>query len=164
MAPADVELVPLAPSLYDAFMENLLREYAQDHVRSGQWNAADADRQAREETTRIVPQGLATPGHFFFAIRLRPAGEDAGRVWFALRTEGGPLNAFVYDLLVFDQFRGQGIGEAAMRLLEPIARSHGAVRIALHVFGSNAGAIRLYERVGYETTNRIMAKRLEPSP
>ncbi len=164
MASTEIELVPLDPSLYAAFRENLLREYARDHVRAGQWTAADADRKAREETDRILPQGQATPGHFFFALRRRPAGDDVGRVWIALRTEGGPVEAFVYDLLVFEPFRGQGIGEAAMRALEPFARSHGATRIALHVFGSNAGAIRLYERIGYETTNRLMAKPLPPAP
>jgi len=46
--------------------------------------------------------------------------------------------------------RGAGIGSALIARLTEWAKSLGLRRIQLNVFARNAGAIRLYRRLGYE--------------
>ena len=60
--------------------------------------------------------------------------------------------AFVYldDFSVTKQYRGQGIGTAMIRCAENYAREIQIPAICFHVEKSNAGALRLYQRLGYE--------------
>ncbi|MCL4308579.1 MAG: GNAT family N-acetyltransferase [Candidatus Thermoplasmatota archaeon] len=139
------------------YLNRLIPEYAQDHVRDGSWTPEEAEGRARSEVESLLPHGVDTPDHYLFAIRAQ--GEDVGRIWFARRQDaGGRPYAFVYDLLVYPQHRRHGYAEAAMRAIEAKVRELGLERLALHVFGANAGAIRLYQRLGYTTTNILMAK------
>ena len=151
-----VALVPMSPADYEPFMEQLIRGYAADHVRTGRWTEAEGLAEARKETQELLPGGQSTPGHFFFTITSDSPQEKVGAVWLALEPEG----AFVYDIIVFERFRRRGYAEAAMRLLEGVAREKGAQKIALHVFGDNEGARRLYQKLGYSETNVRMAKTL----
>jgi len=57
--------------------------------------------------------------------------------------------ARLYSIAVADAARGRGIGEALVRAIERVARAHGCRRLRLEVRQDNAGAIRLYERLGY---------------
>ena len=143
---------------FGPYLELLSVEYANDHVRDGQWTAAEAPRKAREQIDRILPRGLDSPDQYFRSIVADPTGKVVGRIWYAVRRDEGPPHLFIFDLLVFESERGHGYGEAALRALEPIARELGVGRIGLHVFGHNASAIRLYERIGYRATNLLMSK------
>ena len=157
-SPARIRLVALSPSDFAQYMASLEEEYARDHVRAGQWGAAEALDRARRETHELLPQGMESPDHYFRTIVADPVGTAVGRLWFAVRRGEGPPFLFVYDLLVFEKHRGHGYGEAAMRALEPVARELQMPRIALHVFGHNPTAVRLYERIGYRPTNLLMSK------
>ncbi|MGI0067766.1 MAG: GNAT family N-acetyltransferase [Thermoplasmata archaeon] len=145
------------------YLDRLIPEYAEDHARDGRWTLEEANGRARSEVEGLLPQGIDTPDHYLFAIRA--GAEDVGRIWFARKHEaGGPPFAFVYDLLVYPQYRRRGYAETAMRALEPKVRDLGLERLALHVFGNNRAAIRLYERLGYATTNVLMAKTVSADP
>lgn len=50
--------------------------------------------------------------------------------------------------------RGQGIGTALLTRAEEFARERDMHRIELEVFATNEGAIRLYEKLGYEIEGR----------
>jgi GNAT superfamily N-acetyltransferase len=58
--------------------------------------------------------------------------------------------------------RGRGIGTALMQAVAAWGTAAGAVELRLNVFEFNAGAVRLYERLGYQTRSRNMALRLAP--
>ena len=67
----------------------------------------------------------------------------------------GP-DEFVVDSLAVDpSYRGMGVGTTLMRRAEEKARSMGKRKMSLWVIGENEGAIRLYERLGYETTKTL---------
>ncbi len=87
-------------------------------------------------------------------------GEKVGHIWFTKMTYGGQTFAFVYDLIIFDEFRRRGYGEATMRALEEKVREQGLDSIGLHVFGHNHAAKALYEKIGYEITDLNMQKKL----
>lgn len=61
-------------------------------------------------------------------------------------------------------WRGRGVGTALMRAAEDWARAHGAERMVLDLNSANAGALRLYERLGYTVHSLDMDKRIEPDP
>ena len=67
-----------------------------------------------------------------------------------LEGEGQGAVGYVVTLDVAPAARRQGIAEILMRSGEAAAAKAGAKEMALHVFSANAGAVRLYERLGYQ--------------
>ena len=55
----------------------------------------------------------------------------------------------VHDVVVLQAWRGQGVAERMLALAEQLARERGAVKLTLEVLQGNAGAIRLYQRIGF---------------
>lgn len=55
----------------------------------------------------------------------------------------------VHDVVVLPACRGQRIAEKMLALVEEIARERGACKLTLEVLQGNAGAIKLYHRVGF---------------
>ena len=55
----------------------------------------------------------------------------------------------VHDVAVLPGYRGQRIGEKMLALAEQIAIERGACKLTLEVLQGNAGAVRLYERIGF---------------
>jgi ribosomal protein S18 acetylase RimI-like enzyme len=151
-----VRLVPMLPAVFEPYVENLVRTYAAENAKAGRWAEADALGESRKEIQRLLPAGRETPNHFFYSITTDPAEEKVGDLWLAIEPRGG----FVYDLNVYEPFRRHGYAEAGMRLAEGVARDHGATKISLHVFAENAGARRLYVKLGYAETNVMMSKPL----
>lgn len=154
---ATVELIPMTDAAYTAWRERSVREYAAEHVKTGNWSEEDAPAKAEAQFAHILPAGLATPGQFLWTVR-DAAGDDVGILW--VGTERRPGYAFIYDIEIADDRRGQGLGSAAMLALEEWARASGIDTIGLHVFGHNTGAWQLYKRLGYIETNVQMEKRL----
>ena len=62
--------------------------------------------------------------------------------------------AYIATLEVLPEFRNRGTGAELLRRLEGSANAERAVMIWLHVDAENTGAIRLYERMGYQNTGR----------
>jgi ribosomal protein S18 acetylase RimI-like enzyme len=55
----------------------------------------------------------------------------------------------IHDVAVLPGHRGQRIGEKMLALVDEIARERGACKLTLEVLQGNAGAVKLYERVGF---------------
>lgn len=55
----------------------------------------------------------------------------------------------VHDVAVLAGYRGRRVAERMLALAEDIARQRGACKLTLEVLQGNAGAIRLYERIGF---------------
>ena len=86
-----------------------------------------------------------------------------GEKWICLAEEDGAVTAFLSievhredpdylyldDLSVTEQSRGRGIGTMLIRRAEDYARELSIPVLVLHVEKENAGARRLYERLGY---------------
>ena len=151
-----VQLTPMDSAEFGPYMERLIKRYGSEHVRTGRWTEQEGPTEARKEIERVLPSGLHTPNNFIFAIVSNPSDPHVGTVWLAIEPRGG----FVYDLEISEAFRRKGYAEAAMRLLEPIARAKGASKLSLHVFGDNHGARALYRKLGYSETNVAMSKAL----
>jgi RimJ/RimL family protein N-acetyltransferase len=155
-----VQLKPLSEADFQKHLAFVIDDYAQDHVMAGNWPAAGARERSEEEFQKLLPQGLATPGQYLFAIYDETLGEKVGLIWFALNNKRQPPSAFIYDFLIDEAYRRQGYGRLALCALEDKAREMGIGTIALHVFGHNHAARTLYEKAGYEVTDLHMAKKV----
>ena len=78
-------------------------------------------------------------------------GQQAGYVWVGQvrSTFTGKNQAFIINLYIAPEFRGQGIGSVMIRKAEEWARLHNLDRIGLSVAVHNRAAVELYEKVGY---------------
>ena len=81
-------------------------------------------------------------------------------IWFAVRGKTPPLAAFIYDFLIYEQYRKRGYGGQTLRAVDERAKELGIETIGLHVFGHNQAAIALYQKAGYEITDLQMEKKL----
>ena len=66
----------------------------------------------------------------------------------------------VDELAVLADYRRQGIGRRLMAAAEEWAAERGITRIELNVWQANDQAIAFYERLGYRTIRRTMARDL----
>lgn len=74
-------------------------------------------------------------------------------------------DAFIDELYIEKEHRGQGIGRRAMEFVEGAAGELGVNAIHLEVTDGNDPAIGLYRRVGYAGNERfLMTKWLNPGP
>ncbi|NGP53515.1 GNAT family N-acetyltransferase [Thioalkalivibrio sp. XN8] len=65
-----------------------------------------------------------------------------------------PGSWYVNAVAALPQFRGRGVGTFLMNIAEFLARAAGAPATSLVVAEDNAGAMRLYQRLGYEVLDR----------
>jgi ribosomal protein S18 acetylase RimI-like enzyme len=155
---AAAHLRPMRSDEMPAFIEHSIRSYAEGIETQGGQTAEFARQKSEADHAAILPQGLATPGHWIHVVEA--AGERVGLLWLAERDSGGRRVLFIYDVEIDEAHRGKGYGRAAMELAEQEARALGIGRIELNVFGGNDVARRLYRSVGYVETSVQMAKDL----
>lgn len=142
---------------YDAFIERAMAFYVDDMVRAGiERDVAQA--KADKDLPQLLPDGLATPDHFMYAIE--HDGRFAGYLWLCNRDGELGHSLFVYAVEIDDELRGRGLGRAAMVFAEEEAQRLGIAKVALNVFGGNAAARHLYLSLGYEETAVHMEKRV----
>lgn len=154
-----VRLQPMSEEIYKTFKDQSIKDYADGHIRDGQWSASEAFEQSAQEFSLLLPQGTKTPDHHLFTITDNDTHRPVGILWYGQGSQN--KTAYLYDIRIDEEARGQGYGTEALVALEEDAKKRGATSISLHVFGHNPGALRLYQRAGYRTTNIMMAKDLE---
>jgi ribosomal protein S18 acetylase RimI-like enzyme len=132
--------------------------YAADKVRTGRWSDAESLSEAEKELSALLPEGLLSPNHIFFTIE---SGEiSVGALWICRAERAfGPIG-YIYDLVVWPEYRRNGHAKQAMLALEVEAERLGFQGLALHVFGHNKSAQDLYVSLGYQPTNINMFKAL----
>lgn len=139
------------------FIGRGLAFYVEDMVRAGV-DREVAQAKADHDLPQLLPDGLATPGHLMYAIE--DDGRFAGYLWLCDRDGELGHSLFVYAVEVDEEFRGRGLGRAAMVFAEEEARRLGIAKVALNVFGGNAVARQLYLALGYTETAVHMEKRV----
>ena len=155
-----IRLVPMTDGEFRTYRENLIKGYASDKVRSGNWSVEESSSRSEKEIDQLLPDGLATQDQYLFSIRDDALAKNVGILWFAVVRWGGKRLAFIYDIEVEAAWRAQGYGTQALIQLEEKVKALGLDTIELHVFGFNHTAQALYKKLGYEITNIHMAKKL----
>ena len=155
-----VMLVPMTAAEFAAWLPIAIRDYAADNVAIDRWAPQEAEANAAAEFHDLLPAGVATPDHHLFTIRDAATGATVGMIWFAVVGTAPRQYAFVYDFMIDAPVRRRGYGAQAFTALEQEVRARGLHRIGLHVFGNNAPARALYQKLGYRETSVNMLKDL----
>jgi ribosomal protein S18 acetylase RimI-like enzyme len=155
-----VRLVPMKATEYQTYLDLSIREYAEDHVKAGNWQLEEALERSAKEFQQLLPAGVATRDQYLYDIEDAASGMKVGMIWLARIMQSAKPVMFIYDFRIDEAYRRKGYGEQALRAAEEQARALGLDTMALHVFGFNHGARALYEKLGYEITNINMAKKL----
>jgi ribosomal protein S18 acetylase RimI-like enzyme len=161
MTTPKIALDPMTDDEFKAWIEPMIRDYAAQHVASGNWAAEDALELAKAQTLGLLPDGVRTKEHYLYTTRDAATGEAVGILWINVRAKAGRAEAFIYDIAINEDRRGRGYGRAAMLACVARARELGAAGIGLHVFGDNTVARALYTSLGFIETNVQMSLPLE---
>jgi ribosomal protein S18 acetylase RimI-like enzyme len=153
-------IVPMTQTQFQRYLEAAIPLHAHDNVASGEWPAESAMEWARAEQEEALPQGMLTPGHFFYEIR-DESDEVVGSVWFALVDRASYRSAHIYDVYIQPIHRRRGHAARALQLVESEIRALGVSNIGLHVFRHRTEAQALYQRLGYSTTGLNMHKKID---
>ncbi|HQZ23545.1 MAG TPA: GNAT family N-acetyltransferase [Thermoflexales bacterium] len=156
-------LIPMREEEFERYLARAIQDYAQENIKSGDWDSSDALDKSREAFGKLLPNGVASPKQHLFTAIDEESGAKVGLIWFAERDAPAGKTAFIYDFLVYEPFRGKGFGKKILAALEEQVRKLGIKTITLHAFGHNQAAIRLYQKTGYETTHVVMSKELSQS-
>ena len=148
---------PLREDEYDGFVARGMAFYVDDMVRAG-IDRSVAQAKADTDLPQLLPDGLATPNHYMYAIE--DDGRFAGYLWLCDRDGELGHSLFVYAVEIDREFRGRGLGRAAMVFAEEEAQRLGIAKVALNVFGGNEVARGLYLSLGYTETAVHMEKRV----
>ncbi|MCX4879532.1 GNAT family N-acetyltransferase [Streptomyces sp. NBC_00847] len=138
---------------YEAWFAHESEHYARVWMERGV-PEAEAYERSRRDHERLLPQGRATRDMHFSL--LDHEGTPVGTLWVALLED----KAYVYDVAADAAHRGRGHGRTLMLLAEGRAIAAGRRVLGLNVFAGNTPAERLYESLGYETTQYSLYKSL----
>ena len=152
------KLVPMTQPEFDGYLKHLIPDYAAENVRAGYWDESEALEKSRQQTQSLLPQGLQSKDHYIYSMF--DGDQKVGMIWLKAELDRPAKSGFIFDVIVYEQFRGRGYGKQIMLLIEEKARELGLKSIGLHVFGYNTVAKNLYEGVGYKVSSLNMVKKL----
>lgn len=153
-----VRFTPMNEKQLQDFLDYMIPLYAKDKVEAGTWRTEEALELSRGAYARLLPDGIATAGEHLYMVVEETSGTEIGFVWLHMDHDAG--EAFLYEITLYEDWRGRGLGKATMAAMEQQARELGAKAVGLHVFGHNRRAIGLYEQSGYAVTDISMKKNL----
>jgi GNAT superfamily N-acetyltransferase len=103
---------------------------------------------------------LASPmGHIAIARDANARAVGMATAQLVISTAEGAPSAWIEDVVVREDWRGQGLGRALLDAVVAWARSRGAVRAQLLADLDNAPALAFYDRLAWQPT-RLGARRL----
>ncbi len=155
-----IQLVPMTQPEFEQLLSVTIKEYAQEHVKSGNWSPEEALDRSKAEHDQLLPNGLHSPDQYLYSIYDPDTKTNVGILWWAHKRDGAKQYAFIYNIEIKADQRGKGYGKQAMLALEEKVKAAGLDSIGLHVFGHNRIARSLYSEIGYEETNVLMSKKL----
>ncbi|GIO23287.1 GNAT family N-acetyltransferase [Oceanobacillus sp. J11TS1] len=124
-----VRLEKMNADEYQHYLSYTVKHYAEEQIKSGNWEKQEAISKATAEHEKLLPNGEKTENNYLFTIR--DGQQEVGMIWLAqISAEKG----FIYDINIWEGNRGKGYGKLAMEEIESAAKKIGLKKIGLHVF------------------------------
>jgi ribosomal protein S18 acetylase RimI-like enzyme len=145
---------PFPGSGLDEWIARTRQNYIEERLSSGD-SLSEVEENANATMERLFPNGLPASGQLVGRLIWR--SQAIGYLWVGV-AGSDPQRWWVWDVMIDEEFRGQGFGRQALLLAETLARSEGALSIGLNVLGHNRVARALYVSLGYTETAIQMRK------
>ena len=136
---------------FQRFLEIATVNFANDKVKNGSWKEETALEQSKAAFQSLLPDGENTENNYLKNIVLNE--EKIGYIWYSINIKQVPNYAYLYEILIYPGYRGQGFGKESMRMCIKEINELGVDEVCLHVFGHNRGALNLYQQLGFEITD-----------
>jgi len=148
-----VKLEPMQQEDFERVIEEEIYGYAAEHVRNGNWPEEGSLERSRKEFETLLPDGIHSQDQYLWS--LMDGDNKIGFLWVQVRGN----QAFIYDFLIHEEFRGKGYGKQSLAAMDERLKSMGVESVALHVFGDNITAQELYRKMGFEVAGVHMRKK-----
>jgi len=139
-------LKPMTEEAFEHYFQDKIRRYTEVLSENIHEQGEEPSVKALKQLNNLLPKGIHTLNHSLFNIRL--GNKEIGYVW--LKIEEEKKSAFLYEIYLLEEFRAKGYGTNTMKSIEELLQQKDIVYFKLHVFGSNTGARKLYEELGFE--------------
>jgi ribosomal protein S18 acetylase RimI-like enzyme len=155
---ATAELRRMTSVEFDLWREHAISAYARDTAEASGRSLDATLTSTMELFPRLLPQGVDTAGSWLLKV-LDAEGSDVGTLWISADADN-PTTAHLYELEIYEGYRGQGWGRAAMTAAERVLSQAGIAELTLEVFGFAERTRRLYDSLGYRVVVTSMSKTL----
>ncbi|KQL42371.1 hypothetical protein AN960_01450 [Bacillus sp. FJAT-25509] len=136
---------------FQRFLEIATVNFANDKVKNGSWKEETALGQSKAAFQSLLPEGENTENNYLKNIVLNE--ETIGYIWYSINLKQEANYAYLYEILIYPEYRGQGFGKESMSKCIKEINELGVDDVCLHVFGHNQGALNLYQQLGFEITD-----------
>jgi hypothetical protein len=137
---------------FDVYRRRLSSEYAAEHVRAGNWSAAEAEQRAEQETDDLLPSGVDTPA---MALLVGETGNEAvGMVWVGIAPQQR-VGWWIYDIEVVPEQRRRGHGSQYAQAPQSVTRRVRSPAPGRRLGGDNGGVTALCPRYRRSRTNEL---------
>ncbi len=150
-----VTLRRMTSTEFQTYFSSAIENYAKEKVSAKNWNEKEAMSKARQEYESLLPNEEKTENNYLFTVTYEE--QAIGMIWLEHKIED---KGFIRDFRISEKYQGRGFGKEVMKQIEEVGRERGVKKLGLHVFGHNKVAKKLYEKLGYQTTNVMMIKEI----
>lgn len=153
-----LQLSPFQANDFNDYLAFNIEAYASEMAAIFELALEKAHQVAQEQTIARLPDGVNTPGNYFYHIEREENArrERIGYLWYSINQAEG--FAWLEAIDLFAPFQNQGHGGEVLALAEKLLATQGIRSMSLHVFGTNQRALRFYQRQGYKITGYNMKK------
>lgn len=157
-----MQMIMMDEAEFKKFYDRSLLEFAKQHAEDTGTASDECAEKAKAALLKHFPDGMNTKDQYVYHLK-NESFEPVGYLWFGVREELKQKKVFIHDILVEENFRGQGYSKIILNWLESKTKSLGLDEISLHVLGYNDTARALYDSFGFEITNLYMSKKVNMS-
>jgi ribosomal protein S18 acetylase RimI-like enzyme len=143
---------------FDNYLDLAIPNYAEEKVKAKNWHEEVAYEKSKKAFEDMLPEKTGTKNNYLFNIISE--SKKIGYLWILIIESPLEKEAYIADIIIFEEFRGKGLGTEVMKKVEEKAKQLRVNKISLHVFGHNSRAINLYKKMDFNITNLYMSKDL----
>lgn len=91
-----VKLERMNSDEFRRYLDYTIKNYANEHIKAGDWNQQEAIGKAKKEFEELLPKGKYTAYNYLFTIC--DNDKEVGMIWLAQRTNE---EGFIFDINVW---------------------------------------------------------------
>lgn len=152
----EILLRPMTEEAFEHYFQDKISRYTDVLSENIHEVGEEPSVRALKQLKNLLPNGINTAHHHLFNIQF--SNKVIGYVW--LKIEEEKKSAFLYEIYLLEEYRAKGYGTKIMQSIEELLQQKEIIYFKLHVFGSNTGARKLYEELGFEIAGINMMKAL----